>query len=64
MAEKWFQFVSRIKKETGVESLKEAMKIASNRKSEWKKDGASPMGKTGKKMRKTRAKRGTRKGKK
>jgi hypothetical protein len=49
---KWFQFVSKIKKETGVKSLKEAMKIASERKSEWKKDGsASPASskKTGKK---------------
>jgi hypothetical protein len=64
MAEKWFQFVSRIKKETGAESLKEAMKIASKRKSEWNKDGAAPAGKTGKKMRKSRARRGTRKAKK
>lgn len=39
MPEKWFQFVSRIKKETGAASLKEAMKIASSRKSEWQRDG-------------------------
>jgi hypothetical protein len=53
---KWFQFVSKIKKETGVASLKEAMKIASERKSEWKKDSsASPS--TGKK-RKGSAKKG------
>jgi hypothetical protein len=60
---KWFQFVSKIKKETGVKSLKEAMKIASERKSEWKKDGsASPASskKTGKK--KGTAKKGRGKG--
>jgi hypothetical protein len=53
---KWFQFVSKIKKETGVKSLKEAMKIASERKSEWKKDGAASSKKTGK--RKGSAKKG------
>uniref|UniRef100_A0A6C0JH96 Uncharacterized protein n=1 Tax=viral metagenome TaxID=1070528 RepID=A0A6C0JH96_9ZZZZ len=51
--EKWFQFVTRIKNETGAKSLKAAMKIASKRKSEWKRDGkrdgaseGAPMGKT------------------
>ena len=55
--EKWFQFVTRIKNETGAKSLKAAMKIASKRKSEWKRDGTrdgarddtrdgAPMGKT------------------
>jgi hypothetical protein len=73
MGEKWFQFVSRIKKETGVGSLKEAMKIASERKSEWQKDGqkdgvvVEPIhtkGKTGKNHKGKKAKRGTRKEKK
>jgi len=43
--EKWFQFVTRIKNETGAKSLKAAMKIASKRKSEWKRDGSN-VGKT------------------
>ena len=40
MGEKWFEFVKRIKKEGNHESLKDAMREASKRKSEWKKDGA------------------------
>jgi hypothetical protein len=63
MGEKWFQFVTRIKKETNAPSLKAAMKIASKRKSEWNK-GAEPMNKTGKaakgKGKGTRKARGTR----
>ena len=42
MGEKWFEFVKRIKKEGNYASLSEAMKAASKRKSEWKKDGAAP----------------------
>ena len=42
MAEKWFQFVKRIQMETGEPSLAKAMKIASKRKNEWKKDGSAP----------------------
>jgi hypothetical protein len=76
MGEKWFQFVSRIKKETGVASLKEAMAIASKRKSEWQrdgqkdgqrdgqkdgqKDGATPKATSGKRKSAKKAKRGTR----
>ena len=37
MGEKWFQFVSRIKKELNLGSLKEAMSAASKRKHEWRK---------------------------
>ena len=44
MGEKWFEFVKRIKKEGNYASLSEAMKAASKRKSEWKKDGAAPAG--------------------
>jgi hypothetical protein len=44
MGEKWFEFVKRIKKEGNYGSLSEAMKAASKRKSEWKKDGAAPAG--------------------
>lgn len=40
MAEKWHEFVTRIKNETKVGSLQEAMKIASSRKSEWNRAGA------------------------
>jgi hypothetical protein len=44
MGEKWFEFVKRIqsdeKKKGKDMSFKEAMSVASNRKSEWKKDGA------------------------
>jgi hypothetical protein len=36
MGEKWFEFVKRIKKEGNHASLKDAMKDASARKSEWK----------------------------
>ena len=41
MGEKWFEFVKRIKKEGNHASLKDAMREASKRKSEWKKDGSS-----------------------
>lgn len=37
MGEKWFEFVKRIKKEGNHASLKDAMKEASARKSEWNK---------------------------
>jgi len=46
--EKWFQFVTRIKNETGAKSLKDAMKIASKRKSEWQRDGSMDGSKVGK----------------
>jgi hypothetical protein len=37
----WTSFVMKIKKEENLPSLKEAMKRASQRKSEWKRGGAS-----------------------
>ena len=69
MGEKWFEFVKRIKKEGNYASLSEAMKAASKRKSEWKKDGAapaaSPMAKSsGKKTKKARKSRKSKKSKK
>lgn len=78
MGEKWFEFVKRIKKEGNHESLKDAMREASKRKHEWKKDGpsestkkhkASSKSKTRKtkktkKARKSRKSRKSRKGKK
>jgi hypothetical protein len=39
VAGSWNQFVMKIKKEEGIASLKEAMKRASKRKSEWKRGG-------------------------
>lgn len=53
MGEKWFEFVKRIKKEGNHESLKDAMREASQRKSEWRKDGASPS-KTSRKTKKVK----------
>ena len=71
MGEKWFEFVKRIKKEGNYGSLSEAMKAASARKSEWKKDGAapaasaSPMAKSsGKKTKKARRSRKSKKSRK
>jgi Arc/MetJ-type ribon-helix-helix transcriptional regulator len=72
MGEKWFEFVKRIKKEGNYASLSEAMKAASKRKSEWKKDGAahaasaaSPMAKSsGKKTKKARKSRKSKKSRK
>lgn len=77
MGEKWFEFVKRIKKEGNHESLKDAMREASKRKSEWKKDGATPAksvskkktkkarkGKKGKKSRKTKKSKKSRKSRK
>jgi hypothetical protein len=58
--EKWFQFVSRVKKEENLGSLKEAMARASARKSEWKKDGSASPASSGKK--KTKKHGGTLKG--
>jgi hypothetical protein len=37
--EKWFEFVARMKKQTGAASLGEAMKHASKNKHLWKKGG-------------------------
>ena len=54
MGEKWFEFVKRIKKEGNHESLKDAMREASKRKSEWRKDGASPAKSVSKKTKKAR----------
>ena len=54
MGEKWFEFVKRIKKEGNHESLKDAMREASKRKSEWKKDGATPAKSVSKKTKKAR----------
>ena len=55
MGEKWFQFVSRIKKQLNLGSLKEAMAAASKRKSEWKKGpSAGPSVKKSKKSKKSR----------
>jgi len=69
MGEKWFEFVKRIKKEGNYASLSEAMKAASKRKSEWKKDGAAPAASTaskssGKKTKKARKSRKSKKTKK
>jgi hypothetical protein len=72
MGEKWFEFVKRIKKEGNYASLSEAMKAASKRKSEWKKDGAAPAasaspkssGKKTKKARKSRKSKKSRKSRK
>lgn len=45
MGEKWFEFVKRIQSEENKKgkniSFKEAMSVASDRKSEWKRDGTS-----------------------
>jgi hypothetical protein len=41
MGEKWFQFVKRVKKEQGLDSLKDAMIYAASNKCQWKRDGAS-----------------------
>ena len=57
MGEKWFEFVKRIKKEGNYASLSEAMKAASKRKSEWKKDGAAPAGATASPMAKSSGKK-------
>ena len=54
MGEKWFEFVKRIKKEGNHESLKDAMREASKRKSEWNKDGATPVKSVSKKTKKTK----------
>jgi len=55
MGEKWFQFVSRIKKQLNLGSLKEAMAAASKRKHEWKKGpSAGPSVKKSKKSKKSR----------
>ena len=70
MGEKWFEFVKRIKKEGNYASLSEAMKAASKRKSEWKKDGAAPAGaspmakSSGKKTKKARKSRKSKKSRK
>ena len=75
MGEKWFEFVKRIKKEGNYASLSEAMKAASKRKSEWKKDGTAPAasaaspkakssGKKTKKARKSRKSKKSRKSRK
>jgi hypothetical protein len=69
MGEKWFEFVKRIKKEGNYGSLSEAMKAASKRKSEWKKDGAAPATSTaskssGKKTKKARKSRKSKKSRK
>ena len=72
MGEKWFEFVKRIKKEGNYGSLSEAMKAASKRKSEWKKDGAAPAASaaspkaksSGKKTKKARKSRKSKKSKK
>lgn len=39
----WTSFVMKIKKEENLPSLKEAMKRASERKSEWKRGGSSDL---------------------
>lgn len=72
MGEKWFQFVKRIKAEGNYASLSEAMKAASKRKSEWKKDGPTPAGaaaspkakSSGKKTKKVRKSRKSKKSRK
>jgi len=69
MGEKWFEFVKRIKKEGNYDSLKDAMRAASKRKNEWKKDGDSESSKKSKtasksktrKMKKTKKARKSRK---
>jgi hypothetical protein len=69
MGETWFEFEKRIKKEGNYASLSEAMKAASKRKSEWKKDGAAPAASTaskssGKKTKKARKSRKSKKSRK
>ena len=68
MGEKWFEFVKRIKKDGNYASLSEAMKAASKRKSEWRKDGPTPAGaaskSSGKKTKKARKSRKSKKSKK
>ena len=56
MPEKWHEFVTRIKNETKVESLQEAMKIASKRKSEWQKGGSNEHQSKGGKSKKNKSK--------
>ena len=63
MGEKWFEFVKRIKKEGNHASLKDAMRDASKRKSEWNKDGSAPKA-TKSATRKTKKSRKAKKGKK
>jgi hypothetical protein len=52
MGEKWFEFVKRIQSEEKKKgkniSFKEAMSVASDRKSEWKRDGSSSSSKSSK----------------
>jgi hypothetical protein len=52
MGEKWFEFVKRIQSEEKKKgkniSFKEAMSVASDRKSEWKRDGSSSKSKSSK----------------
>ena len=57
MGEKWFEFVKRIKKEGNHESLKDAMKEASKRKSEWNGGVASSTKKKTLKTKKSKSKR-------
>ena len=64
MGEKWFEFVKRIKKEGNHASLKDAMRDASKRKSEWRKDGPSEGDAKPASKRKTMKKGKSRKGKK
>lgn len=70
MGEKWFEFVKRIHKEGQQKNakylFKEAMADASKRKSEWNKDGKSPVNPSesvasSKKMRKSRKSKKTKK---
>ena len=60
MGEKWFQFVKRVKKEQGIDSLKDAMIYASANKCQWRRDGASSEVAGAPTSKKTRSK-GTRK---
>ena len=60
MGEKWFQFVKRVKKEQGIDSLKDAMIYASANKCKWRRDGASSEVAGASSSKKTRSK-GTRK---
>ena len=64
MGEKWFEFVKRIKKEGNHASLKDAMREASKRKSEWRKDGSSKGDANAAPKHKTMKKGKSRKGKK
>lgn len=57
MGEKWFEFVKRIKKEGNHESLKDAMKEASKRKSEWNGGADTGMKKKTLKTKKSKGKR-------